>query len=338
MRDGGGTRNVSRLAPSARTMALVLGLGLVLGACTTDGPGSGVNVKSLATELVYGIPPTPNPAPPANTDPVPQNPKPVQIEGDLGLDDDGPRPSPTIEPVEGGFDPCPTAPPTEFPEPASASVQGRPAEGEYLWKVDGEQEAPGIGRVPLPNFYSRDIRNVKDSEEGFRYTVVEKDLTFGSTDTVETTYEVRNAVEEDGIYLLKVVRENEDGDRRAFEPTPAVRLINLPVSIGDTVDSVGVDPQSFQALRNQGTVTGRKRVDACGEMVDSFLVDATQESVDPEGNQTQRNYDYGIATQLGGFIIFEHIATPCPNTDEEGKCTNEPRFQGDFFLGEKDPD
>lgn len=327
-------------APSLRVVSLVAGLGLLLGACTVDSPRSGVGVRSLATELVYGIPPTPQPAAPANTDPIPDDPKPVEV-GDLGdaetvePDDDSenePEPEPPSEA-------CPEAPPTEFPDaPARSAVEGQPEPGEYTWRYDGEQEVTGLGRVPLPNGVPRHIQDLEETDEGFTFTMVEPDLAFGSQDTVFTTYEVRNKVQEDGIYLTQIVRENDRGDQREFNPSPAVQILPLPVVPETEIDSVGVDPSTFQTLRHTGVVKERRRVDACGELVDGWFVDAAQESVNPtSGEQTQRNYDYTVATQMGGMLVFEHVATPCAMNDEGG-CTNEPSFVFDARLGQLEPD
>lgn len=336
----GRRRPVRSPARSLRAVALVAGLGLLLGACTADSPRSGVGVRSLATELVYGIPPTPKPAAPANTDPVPDDPKPVEV-GDSGdaetvEPDDGPDEGPAPAPPS---EECPEAGPTEFPdEPAESGVEGRPEPGKYEWRYDGEQEVPAIGRVPLPRAVPRRIQDVQETDEGFTFTMVEPDLAFGSEDTVFSTYEVRNKVQEDGIYLTRIVREDEDGDSREFNPSPAVEILPLPVVPETEIDSVGVDPNTFQTLRHTGVVKERRRVDACGELVDGWFVDAAQESVDPgDGEQTQRDYDYTVATQMGGMLVFEHVATPCAMNDE-GECTNEPEFVFDARLGQVEPD
>ncbi len=61
----------------------------------------------------------------------------------------------------------------------------------------------------------------------------------------------------------------------------------------------------------------RERVDACGEVVDGWLVQATQTFSGPAQTAPPRTYNYIVAPQLGGIIISEevHTATAQGNTD-----------------------
>lgn len=334
-----GRRSVRRqCVPRPGLVGLVLAMGLLLGACVGENPRSGVNVKSLATDLVYGIPPTPVPAPPADTNPVADEPAGIIVQ-----DTTEPRrfePEP-IEQID-SRNPCPEVPPDKFPVPATSVPENRPQEGEYEWRVNGTQDLGGIiGEINLPPRTIRQIVDVKGTEDGWEYTLVQREMNVSSNDIVKTTYEVQPE-EGGGLFLTRVVRERENGTVKSrFEPSPAVQLLPFPVEPGTAVDSVGVDPVNFSALRVQGTVPERKRINACGDPVDSWLVDAVQEFVDPSGEETRRNYDYGIATQMGALLVFEHVETPCAaprDPQDSSTCANEPDLAFDTHLGQVEPD
>lgn len=313
--------------------ALTAGFLLALLAACGSGPERGVNVKTVATDLVYGIPPTSVPAPPANLGGTPENSVGVLFSGSVN---EARRPRRTPPPARAPE--CPEAPLDKFPDPATSSVKGKPLAGQYMWRVTGTQDAGALGRVPLPRSTLRRIENVTTSEAAanmFSFTVVERDLRFGSRTIVHTTYEVRP---DDGIFLTKIEREIQGGDTSTFDPTPDVEILPLPVELGVDVNSVGVDPTTFEVMRIQGAVPKRQRVDACGDPVDSFFVNATQQFVSATGETVTRNYDYGVATQLGGMIVYEDVDAPCESQDEAGKCTPEPTMTFTAHLGQLEPD
>jgi hypothetical protein len=275
-----------------------------------------VNVKSLGTDLVYGIPPTVAPAPPANTAAEPENALGAEIfTGNLG-------PVPTLSPGS-RIEPCPKAPLTDAPPPATSSVQGKPNKGVYRWVIDGTQQIAGGRRIPIFPYSDRGIQSVTPSGTGFEFTTVEKDI--GSNDRVYTTYEVRDpkaSTDDAGVYLVQIQRVGPNREA-TFSPAPAVLLLPLPAQIdGSTFRSVGVDPISQEALTNTGEVVGRKRIDACGDFVDGWLVDGAQTFVRADGGVDERNYDYSVATQFGGMVVFEKVQSPCA-PDESNKCPEE---------------
>lgn len=58
-----------------------------------------------------------------------------------------------------------------------------------------------------------------------------------------------------------------------------------------------------------GQVMGRRPIDACGDMVDSWFVDADM-TIMRDATVLAMDYDYGIATQLGGLVVYERFAIP----------------------------
>lgn len=328
--------------------SLIVGIGLFAVGCVGDTPRSGVNVKNLATDLVYGIPPTPKAAAPADQDPVPQDPLDVKVRNTGRADPEVPTPT-EPEPIDTVQQaPCPTAPPTEFPAPATDLVTAKPEVGAYTWRVEGTQNlGPPIGETRLPKTQKRRIEDLEETENGHRFTMVADEISIQSDQTVFTTYEVRQdlpptSTQEEGVYLTGIIRENPDGTVASrFEPSPPVRILPLPVEPGLEIDSVGVDPENFSALRLEGRVVEKRRIDACGKVVDSWFVDAVTTFANPNGEDTRRNYDYGVATQRGGTLVFEHVATPCEGNTQgggDGDCVNDPDLEFDARLGQVAPD
>ena len=83
---------------------------------------------------------------------------------------------------------------------------------------------------------------------------------------------------------------------------------------GSTFSGQAVDTSSGEVLQYDSRVVRRQRVDPCGEIVDGWLVTSKQ-TLSRSG--TSRDYDYIVATQLGGMLISEHIdqASPVQKTD-----------------------
>jgi len=209
-------------------------------------------------------------------------------------------------------------------------VQGSPKEGFYKWVVATEQQVQGVGPTQSHSFHERSIEDVEIIRGGIiRYTTVEQDLVFGAQRKVRQTYEVRQGAgqSDEGIFLTR--RSSQTGNKppEEFVPTPAILMLDLPVKIGNSSNGSGVDPNSLEIQQQEGLVTKRQRVDACGTVIDSWFVDAQQTFTARTGERTTRNYDFAIATGLGGFIVMEHIESPFPN----------PRFKADARLGQINP-
>lgn len=329
----------------ARLAAAMVVVVLVAPACIRP-PRAGVNVKSITTELVFGVPPDETAVTPANTSLEPEAPT------GLIVTSTGPAitPRPAVRPSPSPQ--CREAGPTDFPDQSATTVvNGRPKEGQYRWNVEGSQSVTGVGQVPLPTTTRRSVREVKGASDAFTFVTEERELVFGSTTIVRTTYEVRSVAgsgRDPGIYLARIERI-AGGRTSVFAPQPPVLYLPTPVQIGappgpggtraqDQIDSVGIDPTTLQALRHTGNVTKRQRVDACGKVLDSWFVDASQEFVDPDGQTERRNYDYGVATQYGGLIVLEHVQTPCGSEDDAGKCNPAPTLSFVAGIGQIDPE
>ena len=81
---------------------------------------------------------------------------------------------------------------------------------------------------------------------------------------------------ERGISLMKLQRVDAAGNSSELTFSPAVLYLPLEIVPGEEFNSVGIDPRTGSVLQNQAKVMKRERVDACGEVVDGWVVESTQ--------------------------------------------------------------
>ncbi|MBW3588176.1 MAG: hypothetical protein KY429_02020 [Actinobacteria bacterium] len=201
-----------------------------------------------------------------------------------------------------------------------------PKEGLYLWVISGQQKT-SLGVVALPQFVNRRIVNARTNEAtGTRtFTTREQELVFGSERILEQTFEI---VQDDGIYLTSHrFKDAEDRTVAVFNPSPDILFLRLPALAGAEMDTTGIDPTTQESLTHSGFIRGRQRIDACGEVIDSWQVEARQEFISLRGDDYTRKYHYSIATQFGGFIVSEHVEAP----------EDEPTFNMDARVGQVEP-
>src|SRR5688572_18511193 len=130
---------------------------------------SGVNVKTVATDLTYGIPEEPKTAAPANTDPTPTDPL-----GTVNKGGDFKSKPIRIPTRETSRELCPKTPPTVFPPPAPTKIAGSPKKGEYLWNITGKQLLPELATtIQLPKVSTREVTESGVADGGPRFTVSE---------------------------------------------------------------------------------------------------------------------------------------------------------------------
>ena len=225
---------------------------------------------------------------------------------------------------------CPEAPlSASAAEDAGIHVRGTPKEGIYRWKREGTQElrAPYQVKFAVSGTENRLVQNVKKiNADDFTYELAQSEIF--TADVVVTTFKVRPNTRSErvgftdrrvgdpdrGLSIAKI--ERFDGNtgqlRQTFNPEPDVLILPLPVLAGERFQAVGVAPQSG-SLQVEGRVVERRRVDACGELVDGWFVDATRNFATSEGGGTPHEWDFVIGTQLGAMLIQEKIVYSDPN-------------------------
>jgi hypothetical protein len=117
---------------------------------------------------------------------------------------------------------------------------------------------------------------------------------------------------ERGISLVKLQRVDAAGNSSELAFSPGVLYLPLDIVPGEEFNAVGIDPRTGSVLQHQAKVIKRDRVDACGEVVDGWVVESTQTFTGPGQAAPPRTYRYVVAPQLGGIIISEEIHTAGP--------------------------
>lgn len=336
-----------RLRRLTRTPAIFAALALVLAACG-ETPEPTVRLQNVQADIVFGEIPPPNAAAPANarSGPLGQAEEFPDVD-EFDFPDDRSGVISRIPPRAAPPEPCPPASLTEFPDKeASLNVEGKPEVGLYRWVRDGEQTltvAPTI-KMPIQGFEKRLIRAVEEEDDTtFTFETVQSEL--GSGQIVVTRYrvkteptqqrvgptDVRVGEPDRGVAIYEIERfDSKTGASvSTFTPTPAVLVLPLPIVPGEAFEGFGADPGGGESLRIQGSVRKRQQVDACGEVIDGWLVEGSRtfSGLAPEDSGTQ-TYHYIVATQLGGWIIQEYIES----SDADGSA------EVTFRTGQKEPD
>jgi hypothetical protein len=314
--------NVSR--HSRWFAALALGF-MVLSSCSSEGDGArnGVGVRSINTNVGLGV--EVQAASPANVVVRPRE-RPQEPSATIPpLDFELPKPT---------NKPCPEAGPFDFPElDSGVEPKGRPVAGTYDWKQDGRY-TDGFGDFPIDTFDNRKILNVKDHStipDAFTFDVQQENFfdSRQSRGVLITHYRVvpQPAVKQEqlpndagkGLFIEGHTFIGKDDAGHEFERTntwsPAVQLLAFPVKDGTAINSTGGDIGAGAQLTVAGVVKGKKQVDACGSRVDSWFINAdlTFTTSDNRTGQTETfnmNYDYAVAPQYGGQLVFEHVEAP----------------------------
>lgn len=311
-----------------------------------------VGLRQHSADLVFGIPPLEDPGGPPQTSP------------DSGFDIKARTPdrSQTAIP-RSTLRRCPDAEFLTVEKDATLSVEGHPPIGAYPWKVNGDYYVPGFseqfGRIRLPISNEKEVLGVTSlpppaenpsGTNDFSFVVREKEI--AGTRTFELTFDVitsRLRRDLNGIFLskIRIFKQTERGleEQRPFNPRPAVKYLPLPVTLGEQAGSdtfaaqsisfasTGVDPDSFAVLEHRGFVKSRERWDACGQMIDSIFVESEQTYSFGEDTYKSK-YNYGVATQYGGMIVFEHVQKNCVQYNSETKmCEPEPDKRWDSNIG-----
>ena len=222
-----------------------------------------------------------------------------------------PRPSPPVPE-------CPSADPLAAPAiEAPAAIEAPPSDGQYLFRNDGRFEVSGAnarrGRFPATSL--RTVKVLFRSDDGavFDFSVAELlgDVTTTTTYRVVRTTGLGTAAEgapEPGVYIRQVESARPGEAPASFTPTPSLQLAALPLVRGAQVQARGVDPTTATTMSFTSTVSGKARVDACGEPLDSFTLELTDGTLLGPDEDLQFAATYAVGTQFGGLILRDTVA------------------------------
>lgn len=326
-----------RRASAALTLVALFGAG-----CVKPGP-PGVSITPLSADIVFGVKePTSSPIAPTSQAAPLLIEDPEDFAKILEVPEATPLPT-TKRPTTAAVD-CPPAALTAFPkDPATVTLEGRTGEGVYRHKSVLSVTQAGRGTQTVTRFQTHAVRRVtptagKDYE--FTYQLVEPDAvtpgefivttyrvndnpaiirnvnqapqTIGVVDVPGAEATITPPNDEPGIFMVSFERQAANGRViSGFEPAPAVKVLPLDEGIiksGQNWHSTGIDPGTGNVMDVEGNVTRKTRVDACGEIVEGWLVDLTIASAfDGETFAERRLVNF--ATQYGGLIIGDSVST-----------------------------
>ena len=318
-----------------RSWVTLVVLALIAVGCSNPETKRGVGVDKVNTDVGLGIVPVLGAAPP---NVVVQRPIRRSIPTLPPIGTIPPFEVPTARPTN-----CPAAGDFDFPA-IEAGVDPdprvRPAEGSYPYKLDGKV-VTDRGPETVDEFETRTVSKVEDDSVApgaFHFTVTQVELLDerrgnGALETqfrvvpTSNTGSVPNPpapappVSDTGrgVYLVSIVFKTTDDEGKPeeirFEPSSPLQLLAFPVQNGSQINASGTDPQTGVQVTITGVLKGKKQIDACGDRVDTWFVDADQRIrfTDPETFQTETieaDYDYGVAPQYGGLLLYERVVAP----------------------------
>ena len=122
------------------------------------------------------------------------------------------------------------------------------------------------------------------------------------------------SVGNDGLGLERITRYQVQPDGSLeqiglpFQPRRPVTYLAHPITLNDTMRSVGVDPLTLATMVLVHKPVDKVQVDACGDKVDAYVVEATM-TFTQGGQSVTSELRYGVATQYGAVLVFEEMET-----------------------------
>lgn len=235
--------------------------------------------------------------------------------------------------------PCPTAHPFDSPKlEARNRAVAAPVAASYLYRNKGTfdyRQGSSVNAGILPAQSSRTIKDVvklgTEVNAPYEFKLVEGLAGVLTT----TTYRVipESAVPgEAGLFIQRIEMRRPNLPVDDFEPQPLIKILEFPASPNLNWKSSGTDPTTGVSMTIQGRVgietpdgadqgtepdiLAHGRVDACGEVIDSWLVEiggpSSVAAPDPAGGtiigptkDLRLKAIYAIATQYGGFSVYD---------------------------------
>jgi hypothetical protein len=268
-------------------------------ACGPDTPldldlrGININVLRVITPAVELVPPSP--APPLSLPPLP----PFVVV---------PPPIAPSAPPAKAPDPCPKADAFAVPKAPVSPLVGSPPASETFTQIS-QGTFPGeitTTVTRLPSTVSETGQKV-DS-----WTVAHTDPAHQSTD-IEAYQLVHAGAVPSGVYLVGLAWKDPVRGEASFVATGlGVLVLPNPVAVdatgaGTQYAGAATDPSSLTTISLVRNVTGKKRVDVCGELVDTYTVAMTGTFVNTTV-QYQLAWTQQLSTVYGAASIEDSMS------------------------------
>lgn len=303
----------------ATTMLLVTGL--LVTACGPDIPLD-LNVRSVAVTVPRLVTPAIEYVDPPATPPPVSLPPPIRVR-QVPPPPPPPPPPPTPAPEPPPPPACPDAGPFDVPElPANPIVDSIPAEATFEQQAEvtaggeGQQQVAGPVEVVVTALEST---TSSVGQQLDAWAVQRTDPTTGGT-SVEVYRLVHPhsspLATSPGVYLTGMGWQDDIRGELTFDAVgDGLWLLPSPVVFAaeDGVQYVGsaTDPDTLTTLAVVRNVTGRKRVDACGDLIDTYTVAMTG-TLTSNDAQYQVDWTIQLATPYGALDVEQTLALTTP--------------------------
>jgi hypothetical protein len=223
---------------------------------------------------------------------------------------------------------CPKADQLAVPaKPASLTVDAPPAAGTYVQtstgKYAGSSATPSSGSLAgavqveikhVPTVTSSAGQKV-DSWEVIRTDPARKSQTVEGYQLVHPSS--APGATAGGIYLVGLAWKDPVRGDLSFQPSGSpFQILPLPVQIASTAAqyaNTATDAGTLTTLSIIRNVTGRKRIDVCGKLVDTFRVEITG-TLTTMSKQWQVGWNQHLATAYGGADVDDELTLGSPVT------------------------
>jgi hypothetical protein len=307
----------------ARTLApVVLALALTSTACGPK-PSLQVGLKNYNTDIVFGgkkkVAPLPPPPPAAEITPlfpglIQPPPLPRIVVNAPVVTTTTALPPKQVE--------CPQANLLAVPPPATSMILEAPLPGLYAYRMQ-ERTDPKEKVRAIPGGQVRKVFGVGKNTVGD--TTYSVDIASPDGSHTQNFYEIRNVASDptaSGLYLRSVLHTWPNNTRQEyFGPVgDGLRMFAMPADVGVTWNSVASDPLHTTSMSLSGAIKERRRVDACGTVVEGWLTvsDITVSTSNPDGPGLKVftiHAEYVVVPQLGGLIANDRTETVDGATD-----------------------
>jgi hypothetical protein len=299
-----------------RLLSLALLAPLVLTGC---GPKTHLDLQLRPVSITVAriVTPAVTLVPPA-TAPVPVSLPPAPPLGTFFPPASSPPPAARPVPPAAG---CPAADEFAVPaKPATPSVVGLPPAGSSVQNAFGSYAEQGtVG--PLNGLVDVTVTHLPSSTTsvGQRVDSWSVERLQGKAKTVELYQRLHPAASPaataPGIYLVGLAWDDPVRGRLRFQPTGnGLQVLPDPVQVASSAAQyagAATDPDSLTTLTLVRNVTGRKRVDACGQLIDTYTAAMTGLLVSPS-QQLQVSWTQQLATAYGASDVESTLTLTSP--------------------------
>lgn len=309
-----------------QVLIIVAALSLVAGACGGGrGPDFTIGFKRLALNLTYKDEKIPEPTTPAQID-VPN------VAFLLAPSFVPPKFLPPLPKLPA----CGEAGPDDKPDqPATVFIRHTPPQGTYTTHAKGlitigtapqvNLPVPGHGLLQIKNIAHTTVNDpLNGPTEVDSYDIFVPALGGGTTTSYRVTYSPDTAVgtveqnatggraPQGEVDITHLVIKSSSGNLD-FTPDPPVTIMALKQGQGTSWNSAGSDQATGTSMVVSGKVTGRKNIDVCGTLYDTYEVTSNEHIVNLQtgfrsDTDAQDPNVYYVDT-LHGLFLAQHTHT-----------------------------